>query len=978
MDPASNEIRDLTSLARECVQIGPAPNWVIPCPYNSDFAPTSRGPLTCLLIEQQVQADLRQTYVRTAQRLETMQAIQQQSNWRLAFEPQTQSIILHSIKVRRGSLEVEHLSLERLQFLQREAGLEGLVISGWVTILLLLEDVCPGDVLEWSYTLTNRPKLLPDNISCFFTLPPGFEIGKYHFSIRHREGRDLQWKSSSPELAPTRELESGEVCYALRGEKMSVPAIEDSTPSSYLAFPWIQMSDCADWQTVARAVTEAWKEEPTGDGMAKLLEEINRVDTNLLARINRAIELVQDGFRYLSVNLELGGQIPASAETVVRRRYGDCKDMAFLLVRILRALGVRSRPILVHTAWRSSIAEMLPSPSVFNHVVVEYEIENERRWVDATLKQQGGNALHRGVPDFAFGLPIDRDTNALSAIPKESLPSGSIHVKESFILDTSGGASLLALVILAKGIQAEAFRAEFANEGIEAVAKKRLQACANRFSNATRIGQLQYRDDRELNEFAIADTFEIKGFLRRDPNSKTCLFLVRGEAAPPNFVCPSPTARRSPIAEPFPCRRTHVVEIDFSGMRTINVPMFETGNEFFSFSRRTKALPKFLWVTFAFNALADSVPAKRIQEHRKSVASVWEASRLELRFPLGVSRGRRRSDFGALPGVSATNVASQPLAAQSSDKAPAIPTPSVIQPVVFSQPEVPFYLDYRAGINKKCLASLYILLTAIIASGFGAFISRTPGNGVLVVLIFLGVTCIVLTALTMAAIGWRECVRQPQFYRRGKAVAITTMILGVIFGIILIPCMIAGVVMIVNEANVHNDVAPPARAPELLRYDKWGFVFHPPGPPWQQVDATKIGRRNILAFRRPGPIHFVVSALRIKPGSTNVTERWIAASKASLRKENTSDIIISEGAATYNGTPGWQVEAEASVQGHDNYIVNWLLTTNGIAYQLAAWAPVKLGPRVKVEASMLFSKFELRVPEPFSQSVASTNKSKID
>jgi len=38
----------------------------------------------------------------------------------------------------------------------------------------------------------------------------------------------------------------------------------------------------------------------------------------------------------LSVNLELGGQIPAPTETVIRRRYGDCKDLAFLLVRLLR------------------------------------------------------------------------------------------------------------------------------------------------------------------------------------------------------------------------------------------------------------------------------------------------------------------------------------------------------------------------------------------------------------------------------------------------------------------------------------------------------------------------------------------------------------------------------------------------------------------------------------------------------------------
>src|SRR4029079_8000675 len=127
-----------------------------------------------------------------------------------------------------------------------------------------------------------------------------------------------------------------------------------------------------------------------GDCFTNLLNEIKKHGPELVPCVNRAIEMVQDEFRYLSVNLELGGQIPAPAETVIRRRYGDCKDLAFLLVRLLRALDVSARPVLVHVQWRKSIAGMLPSSNLFNHVVVEFEVENEKRWVDCTMKCQGG------------------------------------------------------------------------------------------------------------------------------------------------------------------------------------------------------------------------------------------------------------------------------------------------------------------------------------------------------------------------------------------------------------------------------------------------------------------------------------------------------------------------------------------------------------------------------------------------------------
>src|SRR6266571_6840482 len=173
MDAKPSETRDLVAAARERVRIGAAPDWIVPCLYDADFKERVRGPVTHLLIEQQVQAELHQTFVRVATRLETLQAVQSQSQWRLEFEPQTQSIILHSIKVRRGSLETEHASLDRVQFLQRESGLEGCIIHGWVTLLLLLEDVLPGDVLEWSYTVASQPRLLSEYVFFVFRSPAG-------------------------------------------------------------------------------------------------------------------------------------------------------------------------------------------------------------------------------------------------------------------------------------------------------------------------------------------------------------------------------------------------------------------------------------------------------------------------------------------------------------------------------------------------------------------------------------------------------------------------------------------------------------------------------------------------------------------------------------------------------------------------------------------------------------------------------------
>src|SRR6185437_15952319 len=159
------------------------------------FTPKIRGQTTDLLIERHIHTELGQRFVRNVTRLETQHAVQTLSQWRLEFSPHIESIILHSIKTYRGDIETEHASLEKIQFLQRESQLEGLMVHGRVTLLLVLEDVSPGDILECSYTLTSRPKILPEHVSQLFSIPAGVEIGKYHFLIRHSEKSALKWKS---------------------------------------------------------------------------------------------------------------------------------------------------------------------------------------------------------------------------------------------------------------------------------------------------------------------------------------------------------------------------------------------------------------------------------------------------------------------------------------------------------------------------------------------------------------------------------------------------------------------------------------------------------------------------------------------------------------------------------------------------------------------------------------------------------------
>jgi hypothetical protein len=642
--------------ARARVQIGPAPAWVVPCPFDPHFNARQTEHLTYLCINRQVHAENHQTYVHIAMRLETMQAVQRESQWRLQFEPRSQSVTLHSITIRRGEQSFAHANLQEFRLLQREEGLEGYVIDGWFTLLLVLEDVRPGDVLEWRYTIESQPRLLPQCCASFFSLPQGIPVGKFGFSVRFNESRPMKWKSSSEDLAPAESRENGQVMWAWAGENKAEPKPEGNTPQWHISYPWIQVSDCPDWRTVGVAIAETWKDDGEDATLAQIARDLADKGKDILPRVEGALELVQDECRYLSVNLELGGHVPTAPGLVARRRFGDCKDLSFLLVHLLRRLGVPARPVLVNSALRKSVAGMLPMPGLFNHVVVEYTVQGETRWVDATMRRQGGGPLKRFIPDYGIGLPLDLSSSDLVKPPRLSDQPGTYELKESILLDTTGAPSLLAVVTTTRGFHAETLRQQLDQRGAEELARERLQVYSNRFINAKRVRECEIRDDRAANEFVLAEVFEINGFLGPAQNDGACSVPLANNLVlttlPMPEQKPDNTLRRTPWALPYPCNIVHTIEIQSPALRPFDNQRSALESPFLKFSRNHRSLLGYWSATLRLCTLADAVLPDQVDAYRRTVEKVWQESMLSLLVGAGHPRPRQRRDFGSLPSFS--------------------------------------------------------------------------------------------------------------------------------------------------------------------------------------------------------------------------------------------------------------------------------------------------------------------------------------
>jgi len=334
---------------------------------------------------------------------------------------------------------------------------------------------------------------------------------------------------------------------------------------------------------------------------------------------------------------------------VARKRYGDCKDLSFLLVHLLKRLGISARPILVNTRLRKSLAAMLPMDGLFNHVVVEYEVQGETRWVDATMKQQGGGALNRFIPDYGVGLPVDLTATGLIESPRAPVQGSRYELKETILLDTTGAPSFISVVLHTKGSHAEALRQQFEKSGVEGVAGERLQLCTNRFTSAKRIGTLEYRDDRAANEFILAEVFEINGFLSAHQKPGMCRFRFPNNLVAHTLQMPEKGARRTPFSLPHPCNIVHTIVVEASTLQPRGIQRHLVESPFVKFNRSHKCLHRYWSMTLALSTLVDAVPPDRMDEHSATVEDIWHRSLWEMTLPIGYAHPVKRKDFGSLP-----------------------------------------------------------------------------------------------------------------------------------------------------------------------------------------------------------------------------------------------------------------------------------------------------------------------------------------
>jgi len=385
----------------------PAPSWVEPIGID----PSTEKPLIeldagkdSLLAERQVNVAEKTRFAHFATKFLTATAVEDGARISVDFDPTYESIVFNQLIVHRDGKVIDHLPRQEIKILQRESRLDWHLYDGRLSAVIILEDVRVGDVLEYAYTVHGRNPIFGDRYVGSFYTGSDEPLRRQRFRLLLPSGRRLDVKDFGGAPAPIISARGAMVEYVW--DQRDVPAViaDGQVPSWFDPWSRVELSEFESWGAVARWGSEIYRAPNTvPEELDREIQKIAQLQTEP-SRVVAALRYVQDNIRYLGIEVGANSHKPYPIETILSRRFGDCKDKALLLCTMLRRLGFDASPALVSTDLRQTVADWLPSPLAFDHLVVYLRLHGMEFWLDGTNRDQGGKLEEMYFPAFGEAL----------------------------------------------------------------------------------------------------------------------------------------------------------------------------------------------------------------------------------------------------------------------------------------------------------------------------------------------------------------------------------------------------------------------------------------------------------------------------------------------------------------------------------------------------------------------------------------------
>lgn len=224
--------------------------------------------------------------------------------------------------------------------------------------------------------------------------------------------------------------------YEARSEKLT------NLPADMPRGPQVEFSTGTSWQQVVAEYARLSDDKLRIADVQPLLSKVNK-SAPRMELIRRLVATLHKNVRYTGVEFGESSIVPQFPSETLKRKYGDCKDKAALLVTMLRAVNISANLALLSTGPGQDINPELPGMGMFDHAIVFVPASGSEPelWIDATAQYSRVGDL----PDMDYGrwaLVVEDHSTALKKIPEITAAQNFHRELREFTLAEFGPASI--------------------------------------------------------------------------------------------------------------------------------------------------------------------------------------------------------------------------------------------------------------------------------------------------------------------------------------------------------------------------------------------------------------------------------------------------------------------------------------------------------------------------------------------------------
>jgi transglutaminase-like putative cysteine protease len=617
----------LSAIAENRYTVEPPASWVrrdVPAVGDDAPAAEAQDGVEYLTVDRQVRltAQGSDTYCEYVQRLVSEAGVEQMSNISLDFDPHSDRMILHSLQVRRGGRVIDQLRKARITVLQRERGLEDGLIDGTLTLTAVLEDLRPGDIVAYSFTVHSFDPILGNRYNDSFTTQWSTPVRWSRLRLLQPEDRVVHVDQIGTDSKPVIRRDGGTQESIWLWRDLAGLRNESEQPSWHLHYPRIRLSEWDSWKDVVEWGVPLYQLKPLSAAMQALVDQWRKEAADDPSRIIEALRFVQDKVRYTGIEIGPGAYQPTDPARVLERRYGDCKDKALLLVTLLHAMKIDAQPALVNTWLEHEIENALPSAGVFDHVIVRIRSGGRTYWFDATETLQGGTLQTANQAHFGAALVIAPGVQKLEHMPDALRAQPTTDIVESFDLAAGTTAQgTMQVKTIYRGAEADSMRRWLQSSTSEQVTRKYLDYYRDWYPGIKSSGPLKIKDDRAANRIEIGERYTIEpAFVEKDNGKRR--FEINPDVVAALAKAPKLVVRSSPLAVAHPRNVHYRATVLLPDDWNIDNDIVNVQDAAFVYNSKIEAVGRRFTAEYDFRTLADHVDAARVPEYARNLERV--------------------------------------------------------------------------------------------------------------------------------------------------------------------------------------------------------------------------------------------------------------------------------------------------------------------------------------------------------------------